>query len=100
MRSIFEAAEYLGSKVCVVCDSDIRSITPEWIKNLITPVYDEEYQFVVPYYERYKYDGTITNNIVYNLTRTLYGLRVRQPIGGDFAFSAKLIKFYNDQDVW
>jgi hypothetical protein len=100
LRAIFEASEYLGARVCVVCDSDIRSITPEWIKNLITPVYDEEYQFVVPYYERYKYDGTITNNIVYNLTRTLYGLRVRQPIGGDFAFSRKLIKFYNDQDVW
>ncbi|ODS31819.1 MAG: hypothetical protein SCARUB_03067 [Candidatus Scalindua rubra] len=100
LRAIFEAAEYLGARVCVVCDSDIRSITPEWVKNLIMPIYEEEYQFVAPYYERYKYDGTITNNIVYNLTRTLYGLRVRQPIGGDFAFSRKLVKFYNDQDVW
>jgi len=100
LRAIFESAEYLGAKICVVCDSDIRSITPEWIRNLIMPIYEEEYQFVAPYYERYKYDGTITNNIVYNLTRTLYGLRVRQPIGGDFAFSRKLIKFYNDQDVW
>lgn len=100
LRAIFEASEYLGARICVVCDSDIRSITPEWIKNLIMPIYEEEYQFVVPYYERYKYDGTITNNIVYNLTRTLYGLRIRQPIGGDFAFSRKLVKFYSDQDVW
>lgn len=100
LRAIFEASEYLGARICVVCDSDIRSITPEWIRNLIMPIYEEEYQFVVPYYERYKYDGTITNNIVYNLTRTLYGLRIRQPIGGDFAFSRKLVKFYSDQDVW
>ena len=100
LRAIFEAAEHLGARICVVCDADIRSITPEWIRNLIMPIYEEDYQFVVPYYERYKYDGTITNNIVYNLTRTLYGLRVRQPIGGDFAFSRKAIKFYNDQEVW
>ncbi|MFQ5964542.1 MAG: glycosyltransferase family 2 protein [Candidatus Scalinduaceae bacterium] len=100
LRAIFEAAEHLGTRICVVCDSDIRSITPEWIKNLTMPIHEEEYQFVAPYYERYKYDGTITNNIVYNLTRTLYGLRVRQPIGGDFAFSRKLVKFYNDQEVW
>ena len=100
LRAIFEASEYLGARVCVVCDSDIRSITPEWIHNLIMPIYEEEYQLVAPYYERYKYDGTITNNIVYNFTRALYGLRLRQPIGGDFAFSRKVIRFYNDQDVW
>lgn len=49
---------------------------------------------------RHKYDGTITNNIVYNLTRALYGKRVRQPIGGDFALSRELTRFYSNQDVW
>ncbi|MCK5255845.1 MAG: glycosyl transferase family 2, partial [Deltaproteobacteria bacterium] len=48
----------------------------------------------------YKYDGTITNNIVYNLTRALYGRRIRQPIGGDFALSRDVAKFYIEQDVW
>jgi len=49
---------------------------------------------------RHKYDGTITNNIVYNLTRALYGKRIRQPIGGDFAISRDVAKFYAEQDVW
>ena len=39
---------------------------------------------------RHKYDGTITNTIVYPLTRALYGKRIRQPIGGDFGFSGRL----------
>jgi len=100
LRSVFETAERLKVKACAVVDSDLRSITSDWIKYLIDPVLEKGYQFVSPIYLRHKYDGTITNNIVYNLTRTLYGKRMRQPIGGDFAFSRDLAKFYAEQDVW
>jgi hypothetical protein len=100
LRSVFEAANRLKIKACAVVDSDLRSITPDWVKYLLDPVLDNGYQFVAPVYVRHKYDGTITNNIVYNLTRALYGKRIRQPIGGDFAISRDVIKFYIDQDVW
>ncbi|MFQ5862975.1 MAG: glycosyltransferase [Candidatus Brocadiales bacterium] len=100
LRAIFEVSEYLNARVCAVCDSDLRSISPEWIKNLIGPIEQEEYQVVAPHYRRFKYDGTITNNVVYCLTRALYGRRVRQPIGGDFAFSRKFIKTCMQEDVW
>lgn len=99
-RAIFEAVENLGVRTCVVCDSDLRSITPEWIKYLADPILKHGYQYVSPLYARYKYDGTITNNIVYTLTRALYGKQIRQPIGGDFGFSQDLAKFYSDQDIW
>jgi glycosyltransferase involved in cell wall biosynthesis len=100
VRAIFEAANLIKAKVCALFDSDLRSITPEWIKCVVDPVLNDGYDFIAPYYTRYKYDGTITNNIVYNLTRALYGYRVRQPIGGDFAFSLKLIQEYISRDVW
>ncbi len=100
LRSVFEAAQRLHVKVCAVVDSDLRSITSDWVKYLLDPVLEKGYQYVSPVYMRHKYDGTITNNIVYNLTRALYGKRIRQPIGGDFAFSAEVAKFYVDQDVW
>lgn len=100
LRSIFEAAYRLQIRACAVVDSDLRSITPDWVKYLIDPVLERGYQFVAPVYIRHKYDGTITNNIVYNLTRALYGKRIRQPIGGDFALSRNILKFYIDQDVW
>jgi glycosyltransferase involved in cell wall biosynthesis len=99
-RSVFEAAKRLKVKVCMVVDSDLRSITSDWVKHLVQPILEKDYQFVSPVYSRYKYDGTITNNIVYNLTRALYGLRIRQPIGGDFAFVGDLAAYYIDQDVW
>lgn len=100
LRSIFEAAEKLEVKACAVVDSDLRSITGDWVKYLLEPVLEKDYHFVAPVYRRHKFDGTITNNIVYNLTRTLYGKRVRQPIGGDFALSRELARFYTQQDVW
>lgn len=100
LRSVFEAANRLHVKACAVVDSDLRSITPDWVKYLIDPVMEGGYDFVAPVYVRHKYDGTITNNIVYNLTRALYGKRIRQPIGGDFALSRNVAKFYADQDVW
>ena len=100
LRSMFEAANRLKIKACAIVDSDLRSITPDWVKYLLDPVLDKGYQYVAPVYMRHKYDGTITNNIVYNLTRALYGKRIRQPIGGDFALSRDVVKFYIEQDVW
>jgi glycosyltransferase involved in cell wall biosynthesis len=100
VRAIFEAANILEVKTCLLFDSDLRSITPDWVKFMVDAIYNDSYDFIAPYYKRYKYDGTITNNIVYNLTRALYGYRVRQPIGGDFAFSLPLLKKYIEQNVW
>jgi len=94
VRSILETAARLEVKACAIVDSDIRSITSDWIKYLIEPILERGYHFVAPVYSRHKYDGTITNNIVYNLTRALYGKRIRQPIGGDFAFSKEVVAFY------
>jgi glycosyltransferase involved in cell wall biosynthesis len=99
-RSIFEAAKHLGVRAVMVVDSDLRSITSDWVKHLLEPVLDKGFDYVCPVYTRYKYDGTITNNIVYNFTRMLYGLRIRQPIGGDFAFHGKLAAHFMEQDVW
>jgi glycosyltransferase involved in cell wall biosynthesis len=99
-RTIFEIARALNVKACAVVDSDLRSITPEWIDLLIRPVLEDGYDYVAPYYRRHKYDGTITNMIVYPLTSTLYGKKLRQPIGGDFGFSGSLASFYLDKDVW
>jgi glucosylglycerate synthase len=99
-RSIFEAAVKLRVKACMVVDSDIRSITSEWVYHMLSPVLEKGYQYVTPIYNRYKYDGTITNNIVYNLTRALYGKRLRQPIGGDFSFSPDVADYYIKQPVW
>lgn len=102
LRMIFESASFLEAKACLLFDSDLRSIIPEWVKALADPVLSHGHDFVAPVYSRYKYDATITNNIAYNVTRALYGKRVRQPIGGDFGLSRKMLDFYFrcGNDIW
>ncbi len=99
-RALFRKAVDMNAEACCVVDADLRSITPEWIELLLSPVIQKGFDFVAPFYSRHKFDGTITNSIVYPLTRTLYGRRVRQPIGGEFGFSGKMAEFYVSQDVW
>ena len=99
-RAIFEAARTLGVSAAAVVDSDLRSITPDWIGRLLGPVARGEADYVAPLYARHKHDGTITNTIAYPLTRALYGVRVRQPIGGEFGFTAELARAYLDAPVW
>lgn len=99
-RTIFEIAAALNVKACAVLDSDLRSITPEWLELLLKPVISGEFDYVAPLYYRHKYDGTITNSIIYPLTRGLYGKRLRQPIGGEFGLSGDLARFFLSKDVW
>jgi glucosylglycerate synthase len=99
-RTIFRAADVLGAGACAVVDADLRSITPEWIHLLVAPVLDQGIDYVSPYYVRHKFDGTITNNVVYPMTRALYGQQIRQPIGGDFGMSRSLLLHYLSLPVW
>ena len=95
-RAIFEVATELEVQACAVVDSDLRSITPEWIHRLISPVREGRADYVTPLYARHKFDGTITNNVAYPLTRALYGSRLRQPIGGEFGFGPELARDFLD----
>ena len=99
IKNLFEIAVALDAKAIMMVDADLKSITPAWIENLAAPLFDG-YDYVVPVYLRHKYDGTITNNIAYPMLRTLYGMRVRQPIAGDFGISGKLARCYLIEKTW
>lgn len=99
VQAIFEAARYLQVKSVALVDSDLRSVTPEWMRLLITPTLTGT-DFVAPLYNRGKYDGTITNFLCYPLTTALFGKELRQPIGGDFGLSIKLVEELLDSSMW
>lgn len=80
-------------KGAVVVDADLKSITPEWIKYLGEPILNG-YDYALPYYSRHQFDGSITNHICYPLLYGLLGQDIRQPIGGEFAFSPSLMSYW------
>ncbi len=99
LKNLFEAVVELGASAAIVVDADLKSITPQWIQYLGEPLFSG-FNYVTPIYVRHKYDGSITNHIAYPLLRTLFGLRVRQPIGGDFGFSRRLAQAFLSEKTW
>lgn len=98
-KNLFRLVTELGARAVVVLDADLTSMTPKWIRHLGEPLLDD-FGFVAPLYLRHKYDGALTNNIAYPLTRSLYGRRVRQPLGGEFGFSGELAKYFLQHETW
>lgn len=91
-HNLFNTAVKLDGKIVIVVDADLRSITPEWIKKLGKPI-EKGYDFILPLYNRSEYDGSITNHVCHPLIRGLLGVDIRQPIGGEFAFSRIFIDY-------
>jgi hypothetical protein len=90
LAAIFHAAKALNVSACAIIDPAVRSITAEWIELLLMPVAEGGYDYVAPVYKRKRYEGGITDRILYPVSRALYGKRVRQPIGGNFGLSGSL----------
>lgn len=100
VRAVLEVAHQLGARCCVLVDADLRSVEPWWVERLAGPVVEGRADYVAPLYVRHKYDGTITNNLAYPMTRALYGARLRQPIGGDFGLAGTLVARLLGKPVW
>ena len=92
LAAAFTAAHRVGVRALVVLEPDVTSLTTEWVARLARPVLEEKADFVSPAYTRHRYEGTITNLLLSPLIRALYGRRLRQPFGGQQAFSARLIE--------
>ncbi len=99
LRNLLRKAVQLGAKAIVVVNADPRSVTPRWIKNLGDPLF-RSFAFVSPLYLHHRYEGTMTSNVVYPLIRMLYGRRLRQPTGGDYACSGELARLCLEDDLW
>ncbi|MER3456575.1 MAG: glycosyl transferase family 2 [candidate division GAL15 bacterium] len=100
VRAILEAVQTLQARCCVLLDADVRSVQPWWVHRLAGPVLSGQADYVAPVYVRHKNDGTITNHLAYPMTRALYGVRIRQPIGGDFGLSGPLAARLLAKPVW
>lgn len=89
IRNLLQRALHLDARCIAIVDADVRNITPHWVRNLVDPLF-RGIEFVSPLYVRHPYEAPLTNNIIYPLTRSLYGTRLRDPIGGECAISARL----------
>jgi len=99
-RTFFTIAEALQAKACVVVDANLRSVTSDWMDILLQPVIEKGVDYVAPLFRRARYEGSLTNCIIYPLSRALYGKQMRYQSGGGYGFSGKLASLYLTKNVW
>lgn len=100
LYAILAAADLLHSSACAVISADSTNIEPEWIAHLLQPISGEGFDLVTPVYHRHKFDGLLVRNLVYPMTRALYGKQIREPYPSEFAVSGRLATHLFGQDGW
>jgi hypothetical protein len=100
LRTILAAAELLRAKACVVMSPESVNIEPEWLSKLLGPIYRDGFDLVTPTYRRHKFEGLLITNLLYPMTRALYGLRIREAYSPEFGFSGRLGSQFLGQNAW
>jgi len=100
LRTILAAAELLRAKACVVMSPESANIEPEWLSKLLGPIYRDGFDLVTPTYRRHKFEGMLITNLLYPMTRALYGLRIREAYSPEFGFSGRLGSQFLGQNIW
>ena len=100
LRTILAAADLLRAKACVVVSPDSTTIEPDWIQRLVLPVYNDNFDLVSPIYRRQKFEGALMRNLLYPMTRAIYGYRVREPYASEFGISGRLATDFLTKETW
>jgi hypothetical protein len=100
LRTILAAADLLRAKACVVISPDATTIEPDWLQHLVRPIYNDNFDLVSPIYRRQKFEGVLMRNLLYPMTRAIYGYRVREPYASEFAISGRLATDFLNKEIW
>jgi hypothetical protein len=98
LRTILAAADLLQAKACVLISPESTTIEPDWLQRLVRPIYSDNFDLVSPLYRRQKFAGVLMRNLLYPMTRAVYGYGIREPYSSEFAVSSRLgTDFLNNQ---
>jgi len=100
LRTILAAADLLRARACVLISPDATTIEPEWLERLVRPIYTDNYDLVSPIYRRQRFEGALMRDLLYPMTRAIYGCRVREPYASELAISGRLATDFLDKETW
>jgi glucosylglycerate synthase len=89
-QTILTIGERLGVRGCCVIASKLEHARSKWVCQLTEPLLEASCDFVAPNYARRKFEGLLNSSIISPLTRSLYGLRIQNPMGPDLGISQRL----------
>lgn len=94
-RAVSSLATQMAVRACTVLGTDLTfnrdSLTPERMILLLDPAVEGTFDLVMPLYTTRPFDDLVNKSILYPLTRTLYGHRVRHPLGNELQMSSRFL---------
>ena len=100
LRTILAAGDLLRARTCVLVSPDSTTIEPDWLQRLVGPIYKDGFDLVSPIYRRQKFEGVLMRNLLYPMTRAIYGYGIREPYASEFAISGRLATDFLSKEVW
>lgn len=100
LRTILAVADLLRARAVAVVSPGTSNLTPESIANLLRPIYQEKFDFVAPLFTRHKYQGLLVRNLLYPMSRAVFGCGIRELYSDERGFSGRLAGYCLNQEVW
>lgn len=100
LRTILAASDLLRARSCAIVSPATNSLDPSWIANLLRPAYRQDFAFVAPLYARTAFQGLLARNLLYPMSRAVFGLRIREMYSDEWGFSGRLATQCLGQNVW
>ena len=90
LQTVLAAADLLRARSCAMVSPATTNLDPSWIANLLKPAYRQDFAFVAPLYARSKFQGLLARNLLYPMSRAVFGLRIREMYSDEWGFSGRL----------
>ncbi|HJR05114.1 MAG TPA: hypothetical protein VKA83_25955, partial [Methylomirabilota bacterium] len=100
VRTMLTVGRLLEARALVMLNADLASTTADWLRALATPVLKDDVGLVLPIYQRYRYDGTLTQALVVPLIRSLFGRQLAHPLAEEFACSGAAADAFLAEPIW
>jgi hypothetical protein len=100
LRTVLAIADLLRARACAVVSPATSNLTPDSIANLLRPIYQENFDFVAPLFIRHKFHGLLVRNLLYPMSRAVFGCGIRELYADERGFSGRLAEFCLNQEVW
>jgi len=100
LHNIVAAVDLLRAKACAVISPTTTNLTPSWVVNLLRPVYRESLDLVAPLYARSRFQGLLVRDLLYPMSRAIFGQRIREIYCEEWGFSGRLASQCLEKDAW
>lgn len=100
LPALLELANQRDAPACALLEPLPRRRGSGWLRSVLAPVLEQGFDLVAPSYTRGRLEGVLVTGVVYPLTRALFGVRLRQPLGREIVLSGRLAEHLLSATDW